>query len=250
MREGGLTEHLTDAIRLNRARRAGYVAKGGARAGRLSRTLVALERSLLPAARVLDHQAAPFWDAGIPVVRADVASMSAVGRADAPPRYLAGDPDAARRQARTDLSDAVGEARRQVRRGELAEAGRVLTAVAGRLREVEAAQGVHLALTEHLVATAAVAAAHGAAYSDATAGRSVPVSSRLVAGTLAFWTLALALDRWAHPIHARGVGLFVNDVPPVLALPAGLETSRQGVSPLRTIPPQTPEPTPALDPFP
>lgn len=138
MFEGGLTEHLSDAIRLNRALRAGYAAAGGPWAAWLSRTLVALERGLLPAARVLDRQAAPFWAEGVPVVRGDLASMRDVPSASAEVGRVVGDAAPARRLAHRVVRVAVRGARDAQRRGDT-----------------------------------------------------------------------------ARPVHARGAGLFVNDVPPV-----------------------------------
>ncbi|MEM6288847.1 MAG: hypothetical protein AAF845_17040, partial [Bacteroidota bacterium] len=75
----GLAAHLRDAIRLNRARRPGYVRLGGWRAGVASSLLIASERALLPSARLLDRQARPFVEAGIPILVADLTPMPASG---------------------------------------------------------------------------------------------------------------------------------------------------------------------------
>ena len=81
---GGLDAHLADAIRLNRARRAGYVERGGLRAALLSRALVGAERALRPAARWLDRRAAPFWADGVLILAAELSDMAAAPPADRP----------------------------------------------------------------------------------------------------------------------------------------------------------------------
>lgn len=83
------------------------------------------------------------------------------------------------------------------------------------LRRIESDAQVHLVLAEHVLASAAVAATHGGRYAAATGGRTSRLTARIVRGHLALVGLALRLDRAAHAVHARGAGLFVNDLPPI-----------------------------------
>lgn|GEM_PF-5839577 len=214
---GPLVAHLREAIALNRARRAEYAAVGGWRAGVLSRLLVGAERALVPAARALDRQAAPFERAGVPVVSGALRPMTEAPPADAPVVHVAGDARRARRVAARALGPAVRDARRHVRHKRFAEAGDVLAGAARELRRVEADARVHLALAEHVVASAAVASRVGAMCAGASGGRSAPVTARFVRGHLALVGLALRLDAAAHAVRARGCGLFVHDLPPVRA---------------------------------
>lgn len=186
-------EHLRDAVRLNRQRRAGYVAAGGWRAALLSRALVAAELALLPAGWLVDRQARPFVEVGVPILVGDLAGFENLPPPNAPvPAVLhpLGAWDALARWL-------------DVVRGRMSLGALAATADAGGLY-----------LTAHLAESAEAMSAHGAEYV-----RQVPATAdltrRLVLGHLALVPLAVALDRAAAALHRRGVGLFVNDLPPV-----------------------------------
>ena len=243
----GLDAHLADAIRLNRARRAGYVARGGVRAALLSRALVGAERALRPAARWLDRRAAPFWAVGVPILAAELSDMTA-----APPAEQAvGGVDS---RAERDDWNGVSSPRQgeggsgstappassttpgpSCPGGELADglrprpnppaplglrpARRALRA--GRLRACAEAIGSAVdvgrggALTRHVLESAGLMALRGVAYARETDGATAPLSRDLVRGHLALVPFARVLDRLAAPLWARGVGLFANDLPPI-----------------------------------
>ena len=181
-------------IALNRSRRADYRQRGGRRAALLSRALVAAERSLLPSARVLDRWAARF--APLPILAAELSPMSAA-------------PDALR------PLPAPGHAHD----GGTDRLGRLVA----RLRERERKTGRHLALAVHVAESARLMHLRGADYARQSGGATRHLTRALVAGHLALLPFALALDRLAAPVHARGVGIFVNDVPAV-----GGEEKRRG----------------------
>ena len=202
---GGLAEHLREAIALNRARRAGYVAVAGARAAWVSRALVAAERSLVPAAITFDRAAAPFVRAGVPVVVADVVPMSEAAPADRPLRYD-GSGGAA----------AVEAARRRLR-----TPGVPLLQLVDDLGDIEARHGAHLAMTIHVLESAALGLAHGERYAAMTYGATTGLTRRWVRGHLALVPAALRLDAAAHGAHRRGAGILVNDVPPIPLPPSG-----------------------------
>ena len=268
----GLDAHLADAIRLNRARRAGYVARGGVRAALLSRALVGAERALRPVARWLDRRAAAFWAVGVPILAAELSDLAA-----APPAEQAVGGAGIERGGGSEvlLLDRRGAGRRggcrakhhiqsdrpvtlQTRTGgvvparpprppdnhpcpllsrrgtpstpprsgsvahrplDLRPARRALRA--GRLRACAEAIGSALdtgrggALTRHVLESAGLMALRGVAYARDTGGATAPLTRDLVRGHLVLVPFARLLDRAAAPLGARGVGLFVNDLPPV-----------------------------------
>ncbi len=155
---GPLSAHLHDAIRLNRARRAGYRQRGGLRADVLSRTLVGAERALLPFARRIDQQAA----------------------------RLGLDLDA----ALADMADAPQPFR-------------------------PVSSNVYDALEAHVLDSAEAFARLAADAERQSNGAAARLGRRLVRGHRLLVPLARLLDRLAAPVHARGVGLFVNDLPPI-----------------------------------
>ena len=205
MPDGPLAQHLRDAVRLNRQRRAAYRA-GGWRAAVLSRVLVASERLLVPVARRLDAQAARH---PVPILAADLADLADAPPADRPLRI--GPP--------TGEAPALRPLRRSARRAvgarHLNAAAEALDALVDALRQAERADGRHRALAVHVAESAAWMAARGATYARQTDGATLPLSVRLVRGHLALLPVARVLDRLAAPVHRRGVGLFVNDLPPI-----------------------------------
>ena len=202
-----LADHLRDAIRLNRARRAHYRQWGGWRAGLLSRALVTSERALLLPARLLDRQAARF---GVPILAAELADMS-----DAPPvdrplftRTVGPCPVSLPWWPRRHLLRALS-------RSDLAAAAAALAEVLGEIKQAEQADGRHRALAAHVMESAGWMAARGAEYARQTDGATTALSVHLVRGHLALLPFAHLLDRLAAPVHQRGAGLFVNDLPAI-----------------------------------
>ncbi|WP_143537691.1 hypothetical protein [Rubrivirga marina] len=221
MSDAGLTEHLRDAIRLNRARRAGYRRRGGLRADLLSRALVAAERALLPAAWLLDRDAARH---PVPVLRAELVDMAVAPPAHRPipPVILSGAEDhtgpsqIASPRAGVGDTRSIGAILLAITRGEaLASVSDRLSARIAEERRRERAVGRRRALTIHLLESARLSAARAADYARRTDGATLALSRRLVLGHLALVPFARGLDRLAAPVHDRGVGLFVNDVPPI-----------------------------------
>ncbi len=202
-----LADHLRDAIRLNRARRNGYRQRGGLRAGLLSRLLVASERMLLLPARRFDRQVVRF---DVPILAAELADM-----ADAPPAdRLLPDPAAGTSPVRLGWWPRRGLLQALVR-ADLAAAAAALAALLAEIRQAEQADGRHRALAAHVVESAGWMAERGAEYARQTDGATTALSVRLVRGHLALLPMARALDRLAAPVHRRGAGLFVNDLPPI-----------------------------------
>lgn len=203
----GVAAHLREAIALNRARRPGYVRRGGPAAGRLSRLLVGAERALLPSAWGFDRAARPWAGRGVPVIVGDVVSMDAAPPPDAPLERSGAGGEGAVRAARATL--------RGLRAAPLELAARQLGAAVARVEAIETEHDAALAMTRHLLESAWLGAANGARYAAATGGGTARLSRRWVAGHLRLVPLALRLDARAHPLHRAGVGILANDVPPI-----------------------------------
>ncbi|GAB5536527.1 MAG: hypothetical protein Rubg2KO_27760 [Rubricoccaceae bacterium] len=218
--EYGLVDHLRAAIRQNVARRADYRRRGGLRAWGLSVVLVAHERSLLPFAALLDRKAKPFQREGIPILAADLQPMHF---SPPPGRQLEGVgavPWSERALPAAFLWETIRAFRSALRRRGF-EAGRFrdIAAIAdGALYGLELAEGVttaRFALTGHVLESLGLSAINGLAYAEPSDGQTVPLSRRFVAGQVLLLPGALSLDLLAGPAHARGVPIFIDDVPPV-----------------------------------
>ena len=99
-------------------------------------------------------------------------------------------------------------ARRHLRAGRLQACAVEIAAALGAL-------GGAAPVTRHVLESAGLMALRGAAYAEATGGATAPLTRDLVRGHLALVPVARMLDRAAAPLWARGVGLFVNDLPAI-----------------------------------
>ena len=200
-----LADHLRDAIRLNRSRRAGYRQRGGLRADALSRLLVASERALLPVAALLDAQAARL---PAPILAAELSDLARAPAADRPLPALVRSQNAPR-----PLGPLRRHARHALDRRDFATAARALDRVVWALRQRERVDGRRRALAVHVAESAGVMAARGAAYARQTDGATEALSVRLVRGHLALLPAALGARpaRRARPRARRGA---VRERPP------------------------------------
>lgn len=226
VREHGLAAHLRDAIRLNRARRPGYVRLGGRRSGLVSTLLIASERLLLPSAWGFDRQAQPFVQAGVPILVADLSPMPdpvpiVPARRRTRDAHLSSSEalgtSPASGEGKTLLSSdlRLGGVRWAVRRGNFSEAAERLVGALRTVRDAEAVEERAYALTAHVIESAGLMALRAPRYAEATGGATVRLSRRLVAGHLPLVAAALGLDRLAHPVQAHGVPLLVDDLPAI-----------------------------------
>ena len=218
--EHGLVDHLRAAIRQNVARRGDYRRRGGWRAWALSVVLVGHERALLPAAALLDRQARRFWREGLPVLAADLEPLA---RSPPPGRRLDGVRAVPRRALRWLAGFAWASTRelgallrrRGFRADRFRDVARAVGAALDALALLEDRFGARCALTAHVLESIGVTAVNGLAYAERSGGRTAALSRRFAAGQVLLLPGAVLLDALAGPVHARGVPLFVDDVPPV-----------------------------------
>jgi hypothetical protein len=202
--------HLEAAIALNTERRPVYSSMTLGASEELSDILISSERVLLPTARELDAQALPFNEEGIPVVTGDFVPMDDVAAVDAPPRW--GGPWTEALEA--ELAAAVAG----LAAADASDFATVSAAAAAALASIDAlepAHEVHLAMSRHTVESVGFAALHAIDYAARSEGRTTALSRELVSAQLAAIRVGVAaeLDERAAPIHARGAGILVNDVP-------------------------------------
>ena len=218
--EHGLVDHLRAAIRQNIARRPDYRRRGGGRAWALSVVLVGHERSLVPIAALLDRQARRLWREGVPVLAADLQPLAlapppgrSLGGVRAVPR---GERGALVRFAWTTVR-ALGAClrRRGFHADRFRDVARTVEGALDALERLEGASAARFALTAHVLESIGIASLNGLAYAARSEGRTVPLSRRFAAGQVLLVPGAVVLDVLAGPVHARGVPLFVDDVPPV-----------------------------------
>ncbi|MCO4745817.1 MAG: hypothetical protein KC912_13570 [Proteobacteria bacterium] len=212
---GPFEAHLCEAIALNTARRPIYADATDGRSWWLSTWLITAEQATRPVARWLDRRAQPHNAAGIGIVADDFESMEAVGSTATPPTH----------RGRLTLWGAallqlrVRRYRRKIQRAavrrDFGAIERRSAALLRRLRRTERRQGVHLAMTVHLVESIGFAAAHAPTYREQSEGRTDALARDLLLVQSLGLPLAIPTDRTAQRHHQAGVGIVVHDVPPI-----------------------------------
>jgi hypothetical protein len=201
--------HLQDAIALNRERAPRYAALSNGASRPISRALIAAEWMLLPVARWFDRQAAPYHDAGIPLLESLFVPMAGA------PAFGSIQPvNDAESSGPVPHPRAI---RRHVRRAYRAEAfPGAASALAGELALLAPQENWlvrHLLESAHRLVT--LAPDHIVRCRERGLPSPAPLLARLL--RLHLWGLApaAALDRRARPLHARGVPILAQDLPPI-----------------------------------
>jgi hypothetical protein len=208
----GMERHMLEAIALNRERMVSYGTLTDGRSDALFQRLILSERALVPLARVMDLQAAPFVEQGIPVVAADFVSMDGAAAFDTPmePALPMGDVEA----------EAARALIRQLHRdsGEGLEA--TVEACAVTLRALDGLErdlGLVFPMSRHLVESLGYTALHGLAHNADSGGE----TEALVDGLVGLQRLGLrsldpvGIDRQANTFHQEGIAVLVNELPPI-----------------------------------
>jgi hypothetical protein len=210
--EAGMELHLREAIALNRARKERYSRLTGGRSDGLFRRLILSERALLPVARLVDAQAAPFIDRGIPVVASDFVSMERVapfGTPVPPTLPMSDEHAAAARAILRELHRASG--------GGLEATVQACALALEELQLLERESELSFSMSRHLIESLGYAALNGLRHNRDSGGE----TAGLVRGLVALQRLGLVtldpvgIDREANRFHQEGLGVIANEVPAI-----------------------------------
>lgn len=211
----GFHQHVRDAIRINRRRRPIYDALAGGPARKTSDLLIRTEYLCLPFALVFDRRARRFNEAGIPIVQDDFVSMEEIRDPHDPPTYTnrVGRGEFAALGA--ELSDYKRCLRDSARAGDFDQAARDTAQELAAVAEREIRCEAHFAMVRHLLESIGLAAENAIRFGELSAGETRLLSRDLLTfEARGMWT-AVTLDRRAQEVHALGVGIVVNDLPPI-----------------------------------
>jgi len=213
--EEGFADHLKAAIALNRTRRDVYDRLSGGDSRSLSNLLIALETLSLPVAHALDSWAKGFQKRGIPAIKQDFVSMQNVPSPFAPPRWkgVASDQEA------STIEGWLDEYRQVISAGiddnDFQGVAQASYDLLTRLESTESETRTHWAMTKHLVESLGFAAMNAIDYAEQSGGE----TNRLSRNFLRYQSLGLrgsiGVDREAQTLHQRGIGILVNDIPPI-----------------------------------
>lgn len=213
--EEGFAQHLNEAIALNRSRRDVYERLSGGSTRSLSNRLILLEQLTLPAAHALDLWGKRFQKAGIPILQADFVSMQDVRSPFAPPRWRGEATDAQAKDLQGQIDayrDTLGKALSQNDFAGIAEASYRLLET---LDATEKTTRMHWAMTKHLVESLGLAAMNALDHAARSNGETETLSRSFIRFQSLGLLGSVSLDRKAQAFHRQGIGIVVNDVPPI-----------------------------------
>ena len=207
-----IREHLDNAILMNTSRMGYYADRAGPLRGRsllLSRYMVVGEAMSLPNAGRWDRKAEELRAAGLPPLHEDLVPLLPLPR-ETPPTWR-GVATAAQRKQVKELTEALQEdLRAALERKDLGGVADLCHAAIEQLMAWERAWGMHWQMTRHTIGSIGLAALRGSEHA-ANADRlelSIEYLRGLVRHTIGY---GRDVDRLAQPLHARGVGIVVNE---------------------------------------
>ncbi|MFU8806964.1 MAG: hypothetical protein ACNA8W_24365 [Bradymonadaceae bacterium] len=212
---GHFTQHLLDAIDINRGRTAYYASVTKNRSRKLSNRLVIAERFCLPMARYFDKKARPFNAKGIGVVRDDFVAMEDIRAPETPPLYSGLASDAEWKDCKRLLSSYQRAVCAANKAADFAGVCELTIEPLHAFEEREATLGAHFTMVKHILESIGFAALNAQEWARLSDGASVALSQRLIYVQARPVAVYITYDKLAQPLHAEGCGILVNDIPPI-----------------------------------
>jgi len=213
--DGPFVTHFLDARRIGKYRRRAYLEMSRGRTRGVSVRVSLLEAAILPIAAFVDWRAERFHTRGIPIVSDDLVSMDGVRPLTSPPEYGGKWPDELGTLAKEAVREYRFRLRECLRAYEFAAAAELSRDMIRRIDDLQARFDCHLAMTRHFVESI-LRGTHNAPRYAAMSDGDTRRLSRFFAAVQAFGLpIALHIDKQAQPCHRMGIGIIVNDMPPI-----------------------------------
>jgi hypothetical protein len=213
--QGGLYEHLREAILSHEQRKPYYSAMTQGKSDPILRKIGLLQRLNLPVSWYIDLRARKFQKAGIPIITGDLVSMSGILPRETPPRHRKIMSTAAAEEVRVLLRDFQKKAFHLIPKKAFHELAGAAYNLVQQVRQIETRDDVHLAMTLHLLESVGIAALHSVAYLKQSQGATAGISQLYLSIQIFPLQECVKTDQKAQALHAIGVGVIVNDVPPI-----------------------------------
>lgn len=213
--KGGLYEHLDEAIRSHESRMPYYSEQSGGASDPLFRKIAALQRLNLPIAWYIDLQARRFQKAGIPIITGDLFSMATIYPKEQSPRYTGVMSAETMKAARIRVRDYQKKAFHHVSKNEFYKVAEATHELVVYLRQLEKQHNAHLAMMIHMLDSVGYTSLHAADYQRDTHSATDNLARQFL--TIQIFPLqeCLPTDHKAQALHAKGIGVIVNDVPDI-----------------------------------
>lgn len=215
MPRGAFTVHLLDAIAINKQRRPIYASLTQGQSRKLSSALIWFERLCLPVSVWIDHRARPFNAQGIQIVHDDFIDMAGVVPADTRPKFTGRASKEELQLVRRNLSDLHSKLANAMRSYDFEAAAGACEWALDEIEDLERSTAAHHAMSRHIVESIGLAAVNALRYDRQSQGQTLKLSRDLVRLQALSLCSTTYYDSMAQRLHGLGVGMLVNDVPPI-----------------------------------
>jgi hypothetical protein len=211
---GPFETHLRHAIAVNTERGDLYASATDGASRSLSTVLITTENATIPVAMWLDSRARPFNARGIPIVEDDFVPMHPIPAWNTPTRFVAVASPTALWKVAVLLRELRRPGRRWARRRAYVAIAEATAHALDQVIHIEQAEQSHFAMTRHLLESLGLAAVNAEDYVRQDP-QTASLATDLVRLQLVGLRVAVGLDARAQHLHRRGIGILVNDVPPI-----------------------------------
>lgn len=214
---GHFNKHMVDAIRINRARRPGYIAQAGNSAKWLSHWMVGLERLLIPLTLYFDKKAQPFNEAGISIVENDFIDMEFIKDASIPPLYKGIASSETFKILVTSLKAIRKDGMQALKNNDYMAICEQTAESLSLIEQLEHDSQSHFAMSKHMLESIGYAALHAPIYLEQSEGKTEKLGKQLIAVHLlmADGVGVVLTDKLGQRCHSKGAGILINDVPDI-----------------------------------
>ncbi|HAZ11824.1 MAG: hypothetical protein A2X86_07770 [Bdellovibrionales bacterium GWA2_49_15] len=212
------TQHLVDAIHLNKERKKLYRQHFGTEASQVFAEVMLYEHLMLPFARILDWQAKPFLCAGVEILRNDLVSIHLTPIFSSSRKMPQSFEKPDDRKAVVSLKKRLRQAIDADQAKEDPHFTETLGLLTRKIQELQLAPHVNC-LQRHFLESAALALTHAAAYAEKAKELGIkstlPLSIKFARVHLQALGIMARLDRNAYPLQKEGIPIFCQDIPPI-----------------------------------
>jgi len=211
----GFRSHFIEATEINTITKRYYAERTEGKSLTVSRILIYSEKLLYPVAWYFDWRAKKYNSKGIGVIANDFVSLQNIQPVDAKPLYT-------NRLTIKDIRELfvlMFSLRRRVRvllrDYNFIAVNQVVTEYIQLLSYKEKTDSVHITMLKHILESVAFAAKNAIEYSKVGDRGVMRLASCFIKTQMLGTIMSPLIDRTANKIHVLGVGIIVNDIPPI-----------------------------------
>ncbi len=210
------TEHLREAISINKARRKIYIELSDGKSKSLSNRLIFFERLLIIPAMFFDWRAKRFIRKGIPIMQNDFVPMNKLPMPETMPKFKNSLSANTLKELILKLNDFNKAVKRELKVKNFEEISAEGKKLLEYIEKTEHEFECHLAMLKHITESLNLIVRNGIGYIKMSRGGTVKMTKTMINGHLFILKPGLkTIDLPAQKLHSIACGIIVNDMPQI-----------------------------------